>query len=51
MSFLSRLFSADKRPVPPVSFSLLDDQERVFVYDATYRSRKNSVLVWYRGHW
>jgi len=35
----------------PVNFTLPDDREQAFVYDADYRRRKNAVLIWYRGHW
>ena len=43
--------TTDKRSTPPVNFTLPDDQGRPFVYDAEFRARRNSVLVWYRGHW
>ena len=37
--------------LPPVDFVLPDQDEQNFVYDAEYRDRTHSVLVWYRGHW
>ncbi len=43
--------TTDTRSTPPVDFTLPDDQGRPFVYDAEFRARRNSVLVWYRGHW
>ncbi len=41
----------EKKLIPPVDFTLPDDEGRPFVYDAEFRARRNSVLIWYRGHW
>ncbi|MCZ6795364.1 MAG: hypothetical protein O7J95_17295 [Planctomycetota bacterium] len=46
-----QLFSWRHPPREPVDFSLPDDRGNTVVYDAAFRSRHNSVLVWYRGHW
>ena len=51
MSFLSRFFAATTKPIPPVNFTLPNDEGRPFQFDAEHRRRKNYVLVWYRGHW
>lgn len=50
MSILDRWFPTVP-PLPPVDFTLPDDEGRPFTYDAEFRRRRNSVLVWYRGHW
>lgn len=51
MTILNKWFRSDAKAAPPVDFTLPDDEGRPFTYDAEFRDRKNSVLVWYRGHW
>ena len=51
MSILDRWFPKKPAPEAPVNFTLPDDEGRPFTFDAEYRGRKSSVLVWYRGHW
>ena len=51
VSILSRWLSSDTGSTPPVDFTLPDDEGRPFTFDSEFRDRRNSVLVWYRGHW
>lgn len=40
-----------REPLPAIDFSLPDDRGGTVVYDAEFRSLRNSVLVWFRGPW